>query len=70
MSRRSTPPKYARHSSGQGRVRIDGKVVYLGPYGSQESRDRYAEVVSEWLARNSEQGASCPFLSIGKLSLA
>ncbi|MCA9109236.1 MAG: hypothetical protein KDA52_04755 [Planctomycetaceae bacterium] len=45
-------------------------MVYLDPYRSQESRDPYTEVVSEWLARNSEQGATCPFLSIGKLSLA
>lgn len=47
MSRRR-PPAYCHHKpTGQARVRISGKDYYLGSYGSQESRDRYAEVVSE-----------------------
>jgi hypothetical protein len=39
MPKRSAPPKYARHSSGQARVRIKGRVIYLGEYGSPESRE-------------------------------
>ncbi len=70
MSRRANPPKYARHSSGQARVRINGKSVYLGAYGSQESRDRYGELVAEWLVKNAEAGVTCPSLSIGKLCIA
>src|SRR4051812_24362043 len=31
-------------------VRIAGRDVYLGPYGSPESREKYARVVGEWLA--------------------
>lgn len=50
MSRRSKPPKYARHSSGQARVRIDGEVHYLGPYGSKKSHQRYAKLIAEWRA--------------------
>jgi len=32
--------------TGQARVRIDGKDVYPGPYGSPESRDRYDEIIT------------------------
>jgi hypothetical protein len=30
-------------------VRIDGRDVYLGRYGSSESREKYRRVVAEWL---------------------
>lgn len=42
----SRVPKYRRHASGQARVTIDGRDVYLGLYGSPESRRRYAEVIA------------------------
>jgi integrase len=29
-------------------------VIYLGPYGSRESREKYARLVAEWLERNEE----------------
>jgi len=38
-------PSYFRHSSGQARVRVDGRDILLGPYDSKESRIRYAEIV-------------------------
>jgi integrase len=41
------PPKYALHkSSGQALIKWRGKSIYLGPYGSDESRARYAELIS------------------------
>ena len=40
-------PSYLLHAqSGQARIRIDGRDYLLGPYGSDESRVRYAELVS------------------------
>jgi integrase len=36
--------------SGQARVRIDGREIYLGKLGSTEAKDRYDRVVAEWLA--------------------
>ncbi|MCA9036645.1 MAG: hypothetical protein KDA91_16030 [Planctomycetaceae bacterium] len=43
-------PKYALHkATGQARVRINGKSIYLGPYGSEESRRRYDEIVAEYM---------------------
>ena len=32
MKRSSKPPRYSRHSSGQARCRVNGRVVYLGEY--------------------------------------
>ncbi|MEZ5939772.1 MAG: hypothetical protein R3C18_00170 [Planctomycetaceae bacterium] len=35
-------PKYALHkATGQARVRIDGKDIWLGKYGTPESMERY-----------------------------
>jgi integrase len=36
--------------SGQARVRIDGREIYLGKFGSAEAKERYDQVVAEWLA--------------------
>jgi hypothetical protein len=53
--------------TGQARVRIDGHDSYLGPHGSRESRDRYDELVSEWLASNDDRTRFA--LTIDELSL-
>jgi hypothetical protein len=47
---RSNTPKYRRHATGQATVRLSGEDVYLGKHGTQASRDKYDEVVQEWLA--------------------
>lgn len=41
----SYPP--APHSSGQARVKVNGKTVYLGVWGSDESKKKYAELVHQ-----------------------
>src|SRR3954453_3949476 len=49
---KSLKPSYCHHkSSGRAFVTLDGNRVYLGPYGSQESRDRYDRAIGEWIAR-------------------
>jgi integrase len=51
MPRRFTVPAYQLHrGSGQAKVRIDGKDIYLGPHGSPESRERYEEIVRKLLS--------------------
>lgn len=46
-------PKYRLHKSrGLAKVRINGRDIYLGPYGSPESHALYKRVVAEWLASN------------------
>ena len=45
------PPKYSKHkASGQAVVTIAGKDIYLGDYGTKESRQEYDRGVAEWLA--------------------
>ena len=48
-------PKYSKKKRKVGkdraRVRVDGIYHDLGVYGSQESWDRYHELVGEWQAR-------------------
>ena len=52
MSKKRSKPSYLLHqATGQARVRINGKDEYLGEYGSPESRDRYDDLICEWLAR-------------------
>lgn len=68
MSRTKTKPVYSLHkASGQARVRIDGKDHYLGSYGSQESRERYEDLVDEWFARNGD--TTRYMLTVDKLAL-
>src|SRR5260370_15230403 len=48
MPRPKSVPSYGLHKpSGQARVILDGRQVYLGVYGSPESRERYARILSE-----------------------
>lgn len=49
-SKKPRSPKMGRHSSGQARVTLAGKVHYLGLYGSPEAHARYAELVKRWRA--------------------
>jgi len=65
MSKRKSPPKYCRHSSGQARVRINGKVIYLGKHGAPESKERYAAIIEEW--SNSQDAPT--LLSVNELVL-
>ena len=51
MPRQPKLPAYTYHKpSGQARVRVNGKDVYLGVHDSAESRERYAQIILD-LAR-------------------
>ena len=72
-------PKYCRQKvNGQpdrAYVSIDGQRHYLGPYGSDESRERYASAISEWSARQAEgrpleTAKSAPESSVAEAVLA
>ena len=46
--KRSSLPTYLLHNpTGQARCRIDGKDIYLGPYGSDSSRIKYGQLVAK-----------------------
>src|SRR5271157_431307 len=41
------PPKYSLHKpSGQAKVRSGGRTIYLGKYGSPESKAAYARLIA------------------------
>ena len=45
-------PAYRLHKARNlANVTIDGRDVYLGRYGSEESKAKYERVIGEWLAR-------------------
>jgi integrase len=50
-------PGYCLHKpTGQAYVNLGGKVIYLGPHDTDESRERYNRVKAEWLVnRHSEK---------------
>jgi len=52
-------PSYRLHKpSGQARVIINGEHIYLGQYGSAESREKYARLIAEMPANgDSASGA-------------
>lgn len=53
--RRRRTPKLSRHSSGQARVVLGGKVHYCGVWGTPDAYARYAELLRTW-----QQGESAP----------
>jgi hypothetical protein len=83
-SRPKRIPSYQLHkASGQARVILDGRHIYLGTYGSDDSRGAYARLIAEHFrpgggrAGDLEAGEDCqtlvpwryPDLSIKELLL-
>jgi hypothetical protein len=67
MSLSKRKPAYLLHRpTGQARVRISGKDIYLGKFGTPESRERYEELVTAWLMG---QDPSQVTLTIDELAL-
>ena len=54
MSKKRKPSYLLHKPTGQARVRINGKDHNLGEYGSRESRDRYDDLIAEWLVANGD----------------
>lgn len=63
-------PAYRKHKNGQAYIRCKringGKNLYLGPYGSPESIDKYHEVLRQLAA--SEKSAAMQSILVGKQS--
>lgn len=54
-------PSYCLHKpSGRAYVNVGGRVVYLGRYGSAESRAAYDRVIGEWLVAGRAAPAPAP----------
>ena len=53
------PPKYGLHkSTKQAIVCHQGKLIFLGPYGSEKSHRRYQEFLDEWYVWRHQQARS------------
>jgi hypothetical protein len=71
-------PKYRRHrASGQAVVTLGYRDYYLGPFGSQVSRNEYDRLVGEWLSQGRQRGqqhtssdGTPPELSVTQLIVA
>ena len=48
MPKKRTPTYSLHCATGQARCRINGPDHSLGPYGSQESREKYKLLIAEW----------------------
>lgn len=52
------PPKYGLHKgTKQAIVCQNGKIIYLGPYGSEKSHQRYQEFLEQWYLERHQQAA-------------
>ena len=59
--KRGEEPQMRFHfHSGQARVRIDGKVIYLGPWDSPEAKANYHRLLVEWHGRAADEPAVTP----------
>ncbi len=48
-------------SSGQAIVRLNGRMCFLGEFGSEKSKTEYARLKAEWLvSKNAEKFAAAP----------
>jgi len=59
-------PAYQHHkATGQARVTINGKDHYLGPHDSEESHQKYDDLIADWLAEQGDPSG----LTVGELAL-
>jgi integrase len=71
-------PGYCRHkATGQAYVTLGGKVIYLGEYGSEKSKQRYRSLKAEWLtnqaafeARNQSKRAGTGWPTMAALAIS
>jgi integrase len=64
-------PAYCRHrASGRAYVTLDGQDIYLGKYGTAESKAAYTTQIQEWLANGRKLPVPPEVLTVGELVLS
>lgn len=64
-------PKYRKHKpSGQAVVTLNGHDHYLGPHGTEVSKNEYDRLIAEWLATGRTGRRSDAAITIDQLTLA
>src|SRR5690242_2405584 len=62
-TKRGSPPNYRHYKrTNQAVVTIDGKDIYLGEFGSDESMKKYTRLIDGWRARQERSGAEAQTL--------
>jgi hypothetical protein len=57
-------PKYSLHkASGQAVVKFGGRVHYLGPFGTPESKAKYQSLIAKWASGQGKQVAMIPLVA-------
>ncbi len=70
MPKAKKPPSYLLHKpSGRARVRLNGRDIYLGAYGTPESREAYHRLVAAWERNGRESPPQNADLTVRELSL-
>ena len=55
-SSRRTPSFRHHKATGQGFVELNGRRIYLGRFDRPETRQRYHQLVAEWIANGRQLG--------------
>ena len=64
-------PSYCRHrGTGQAYVVLSGKTIYLGKYGTAESKAEYHRQVGEWQTAGCNLPSSADDRSVNEIILA
>ncbi|MBW3598553.1 MAG: site-specific integrase [Planctomycetes bacterium] len=63
-------PSYRRHATGQAFVKISGRSIYLGKYGTKESRAEYRRIIAEWEANHRQPVVPATDLTVMELCAA
>ncbi len=65
------PPKYCHHrATQQATVSLNGKRIYLGPYGSPKSHRKYQDALKQWHERRDQEPSSTEIVDPEKTQLA
>jgi integrase len=63
-------PRPVKHASGQALVRLNGRDVYLGKYGSKPAKEEYNRLIAKWLAGGRQLANLSAGLTVNELILA
>jgi hypothetical protein len=66
MSRQKVPAYQLHRASGLAKARIDGRDVYLGRFGSTDSKEQYERLIHAWRL---EQDPHRVALNVAELTL-
>lgn len=67
----SAAPKYRLHKpTGQARVTLGGKDIYLGKFGTEASKREYDRIIGEWLVRGRLHATADSTITIDELLAA